>query len=173
MVEPSLPGAFSLRVTIEKAVPVPIAPAQLRSVLVRAASLPEVADRLPREPNLTIKITGDRELRRLNRDYLGHDAATDVLSFPAGEDSLQAGYLGDLAISWPAVVRQSANYAHPPDVELGLLAIHGFLHLLGWDHADFRGAADMERVTGTALRASAIEIAPARLTLGFDGDADG
>src|SRR2546429_5594536 len=119
------------------AVPAPLKPALLRSVLREAAAEPAVAAALEPagpEPELTVRVTGDRELRRLNRRFLGEDHATDVLSFPSGD--LQSGYVGDLALSWPAVARQAAASGHPPEVEAALLAVHGLLHLLPWDHAN-------------------------------------
>ena len=82
---------------------------RLRAVLRAAAGVPEVSARLSAQPALTLRVTGDRELRRLNRQFLGEDAVTDVLSFPAGEDAAEPGYLGDIALSWPAVLRQSAE----------------------------------------------------------------
>src|SRR5262249_25839207 len=103
-------------------------------VLGEAVAEPAVASAVApagAEPALTIRVTGDRELRRLNREFLGEDHATDVLSFPSGD--LPGGYLGDLALSWPAVLRQAEGFGHAPEVEAALLAVHGLLHLLGWD----------------------------------------
>lgn len=141
---------------VAKAVRCRLAPHFVRQVLNAAWSVVG-AGRTGSE--VTVRITGDRELRRLNREFLGHDEPTDVLSFPAEED----GYLGDLAISWPAVVRQSAAYGHPEAAELALLLVHGLLHLLGRDHA----TADEERAmwdeTRACLREAAVEIAVERL----------
>jgi probable rRNA maturation factor len=89
---------------------------------------------------LTILLTDDEYLRRLNNQYRGEDRATDVLSFPAGEAFPNAEemalYLGDIAISWPYAERQAAAKGHETVAELQLLAVHGALHLLGYDHAD-------------------------------------
>ncbi len=76
------------------------------------------------------RITGDAELRRLNRDFLGKDYATDVLSFPS-EDGIT---LGDLAISRQRAAAQAREYGHTLVEELELLMLHGVLHLLGMDH---------------------------------------
>ena len=142
-----------LRVAVIKAVRAPVAPAFLRSVLQAAGAEPAVAAALapavsagPGPPQLTVRITGDRELRRLNRQFLGEDGPTDVLSFPSGEPA--TGYLGDLALSWPAVLRQAGEYGHRPEVEAALLAVHGLLHLLGWDHAT---PEEERRMTALAL----------------------
>jgi probable rRNA maturation factor len=110
---------------------------------------------------MTVRITGDRELRRLNRDFLGEDRTTDVLSFPSGDAG--SGYLGDVALSWPAVVRQAARHGHAEDVEAALLVVHGLLHLLGWDHASPREEREMTRLTLACLGRAGIVPAPDRL----------
>ena len=133
--------------SVVKALRAPLRPDHLRSVLREAAAEPAVAAALGpagTAPELTVRVTGDRELRRLNRSFLREDHATDVLSFPSGDPA--GGYLGDVALSWPAVARQAAAFGHPPEVEAALLVVHGLLHLLGWDHA----APDEERAM-TAL----------------------
>ncbi len=125
----------------------------------RAASIPEVAARLPDgEATVAVRLTGDRELRRLNRDYAGEDSVTDVLSF-AGSGQ----HPGDLAISWPAAVRQSRAFGHEPETELALLCVHGFLHLLGWDHATTPERREMNRLTRAALKLSDLSLARTRL----------
>jgi len=134
-------------------------PTFVRRVLLRAAEVPEVAARLP-EPSssVAVRLTSDEELARLNRTFAGEDRATDVLSF-AGEGT----HLGDVAISWPAVVRQAQEYGHDAETELALLAVHGLLHLLGWDHTSARERREMTRLTVAALARSRIRLAPRRL----------
>jgi len=107
---------------------------------------------------MAVRITDDAELRRLNRDFSGHDAVTDVLSFQ-GDD----GHLGDLAISWPAVLRQAKIHGHSAEIELALLCVHGLLHLLGWDHTTAAQRREMTRITVAALAESGIALAPGRL----------
>jgi probable rRNA maturation factor len=87
--------------------------------------------------DLTILQTDDDHLRTLNRDYLGHDAPTDVLSFPASELDPETGafYLGDIAISIPRAAQQAQEAGHSLESEAQLLVVHGVLHLLGHDHA--------------------------------------
>jgi probable rRNA maturation factor len=80
-------------------------------------------------------ITGDTALRKLNREFLGHDYATDVLSFPAAS----AGELGDLAISAERAHAQAETYGHTLLDELRVLMLHGVLHLVGFDHESDRG----------------------------------
>ena len=144
---------------VVKAVRTPVAASFIRAVIVRAASLPEVGARLPAgELTVAVRLTGDRELRRLNREYAGEDSATDVLSF-AGEKP----HVGDLAISWPAAVRQAKAYGHDARTELALLCTHGLLHLLGWDHATTAERREMNRLTRAAMKLSGLTLAPGRL----------
>ncbi|HLH70097.1 MAG TPA: rRNA maturation RNase YbeY [Candidatus Dormibacteraeota bacterium] len=153
---------------VVKAVPAPIPPAWVRRVLTEALNEGVVAARLPRrEVGLTVRITGDRELRRLNRRFLGDDHPTDVLSFPSGD--LSSGYLGDLALSWPAVVRQAAAFGHAAEVEMALLAVHGLLHLLGWDHATPEEEREMTRLTLACLARSGLCPADGRLSTEGEG----
>ena len=84
----------------------------------------------------TCLITGDLELRRLNREFRKQDLATDVLSFPSKQT---LGFLGDIAISFEHARRQAAEYGHTVDKEIGILMLHGVLHLLGMDHEKDRG----------------------------------
>ncbi len=150
-------------IAVLKAIPVPVSPAKIRSVIETAATVPEIAARLPGDDwELALRVSGDRELRRLNRLFLGDDHATDVLSFPSG-DRAPGAHLGDIVISWPAVTRQAGEFGHSEQTELGLLAVHGLLHILGWDHLSATEEAEMNRLTLDALSRSGIELAPGRL----------
>ncbi|HYT12240.1 MAG TPA: rRNA maturation RNase YbeY [Candidatus Nitrosopolaris sp.] len=142
-----------------KAVRADVTPAFLRGVLARAAQMPEVAARLSGSRcTVAIRITSDEQMAQLNRDYAGDDHATDVLSF-AGEGD----HLGDIAVSWPAAVRQAKTFGHDVDTELGLLVIHALLHLLGWDHATGPERKEMNRLTRGALKRSRLTLARGRL----------
>jgi probable rRNA maturation factor len=69
-------------------------------------------------------------MRALNRQFRGKDAVTDVLSFPSDA----RGFLGDIVIAGGVSKRQARDAGHSPQVELRVLALHGLLHLLGYDH---------------------------------------
>jgi probable rRNA maturation factor len=84
----------------------------------------------------TCMITDDRELKRLNRMFLGKDYPTDVLSFPGGGP----GLIGELAISIERAREQAEEYEHDHVDEVRILMLHGVLHLLGMDHDSDRGA---------------------------------
>jgi len=100
------------------------------------AALDHQAESLVSE--LTIVLTDDARLKELNRDYLGIDAPTDVLSFPASEMDPETGarYIGDILISIPRAKSQAEAAGHPLESEVQLLVVHGVLHLLGHDHAE-------------------------------------
>ena len=80
--------------------------------------------------SLTVAIVPDGRVRLLNRRYRGQDRPTDVLSFPAAEPD----QLGDVVIALGVARRQAAEAGHPLGTELRVLALHGLLHLLGYDH---------------------------------------
>jgi probable rRNA maturation factor len=90
-------------------------------------------------------ITGDAELRKLNRKWRGQDYATDVLSFPAVRPPLPESRgsvsepLGDLAISLARARAQAREFGHSTEDEVRILMLHGVLHLLGMDHETDNG----------------------------------
>jgi probable rRNA maturation factor len=94
-----------------------------------------------RKCELSIVLTGDGEVRRLNRAYRNKDKTTDVLSFPLLEGKRPGPgpggilVLGDVVISLPQTRRQAAQAGKGFKEELALLVVHGILHLLGYDHA--------------------------------------
>jgi probable rRNA maturation factor len=81
----------------------------------------------------TIAVSGDQQIRKLNKKFRQHDEPTDVLSFPSGIND-QSGYLGDIVISHPRAKAQAKSAGHPVGDEMQLLVVHGLLHLLGYDH---------------------------------------
>ena len=89
---------------------------------------------------LSVLLTGDAQVRELNRKHRGKDTATDVLSFPSGSPPL----LGDIAISVDTARRQAAQYDATLQNEVNRLLIHGLLHLLGHDHIEPAERAAME-----------------------------
>ena len=91
---------------------------------------------------VSVLLTTDRTLRRLNREFRGKDKPTDVLSFPAADFSeinsraakKADAHVGDLAISLDTAARQARSFGHALEVELRILLLHGLLHLAGFDH---------------------------------------
>ena len=89
--------------------------------------------------DVTIALVSDGRMRALNRTFRGKDYATDVLSFPsdgtgASPPSAGARYLGDIVIATGVARRQADEARHAMTTELRVLALHGLLHLLGYDH---------------------------------------
>ncbi|HWB82642.1 MAG TPA: rRNA maturation RNase YbeY [Bryobacteraceae bacterium] len=84
-------------------------------------------------------LTGDAELRRLNRDFRGKDYATDVLSFPSLLRDREGTSLGDIAISLARARTQARQFGHTLEQEVQILMLHGLLHLLGMDHETDHG----------------------------------
>ena len=103
--------------------------------------------------DLSIVLADDARLHELNRDYLGVDAPTDVLSFPASETDPETDsrYIGDIIISVPYAAKGAAKAGHPLEAELQLLVVHGVLHLLGHDHAKPREKAKMWKAQAEIL----------------------
>jgi len=101
------------------------------------AFLAELTERVVGGRNVTCLITTDRKLRALNRKFLGHDYATDVLSFPSQESN---DSLGEIAISFDRAVAQASEFGHAVEDELRILMLHGVLHLAGMDHEADSGA---------------------------------
>ncbi len=79
---------------------------------------------------VSITFCDNERIQQINKAFRGIDRATDVLSFPMEDDTL----LGDIVISIPKAQEQALEYGHSFERELFFLALHGFLHLLGYDH---------------------------------------
>lgn len=122
--------------------------AGIAAAALEAAGAPEGA-------SATIAFVRDRLIQKLNRDYLGKDRPTDVLSFPSGD---RGSYLGDVVISTDAALRQSKRARHSLRREIDELIIHGILHLCGYDHEADDGQMDRlelrlrERLLGRGAR---------------------
>ena len=117
------------------------ADAMLRRALAAAAAL------VPSDGELAVVLTDDAAIRALNRDWRGKDAATNVLSFPAKEarpDRRAPRLLGDIVIAYETVAREVAADGKPFMHHLAHLAVHGFLHLVGYDHEANKDADAME-----------------------------
>lgn len=98
---------------------------------------------------VSVLITNDDGIRKLNLRYRGKDTHTDVLSFPLDEDDEHdedpemVNLLGDIVISLETAERQAEEYGHTTEREVAYLSVHGALHLLGYDHEDDKDKAEM------------------------------
>ena len=120
--------------------------------------LERAAPRKSRGRVVSVALVSDRRVRALNRRYRGLDYATDVLSFPAGANGRHrpdpAAFLGDIVIARGVARRQARAAGHGEQTEVRLLALHGLLHLLGYDHE--RDDGRMERVERRLRRAAGL-----------------
>jgi probable rRNA maturation factor len=108
------------------------------------AFLRQAASALKLEGEVSVLLTTDTEIRRLNHEFRGKNKATDVLSFPAPEPLNGTPHTaGDLAISVETAARQAEEGGHALFAELEVLVLHGVLHLAGYDHES--DAGQMER----------------------------
>ncbi len=101
-----------------------------------------------RAAELSVRVVDEDEGRQLNSDYRGKDSATNVLSFPAGEDFVVPDSaprpLGDLVLCAPVVAREAVAQGKEPASHWAHLLVHGTLHLLGYDHQQDAAATEME-----------------------------
>ena len=126
-----------------------------QDLLERAArtALEHHAARQSLDSELSIILTDDGRLHELNLNYLGVDAPTDVLSFPAAETDPETGarYIGDILISIPRAQSQADAAGHSLESEVQLLVVHGVLHLMGHDHAEAEEKARMWKAQAEIL----------------------
>lgn len=121
--------SFYINETIDCPIPPDILESTAQTVLEELSSGQEV--------DVTIAIETDQQLQQLNNQFLGIDAPTDVLSFPAADEvdpDTRHPYLGDIIISLPRSIDQAEKAGHTLQAEVQLLIIHGILHLSGYDH---------------------------------------
>jgi probable rRNA maturation factor len=131
------------------------------SAIVRRA-LRQAANALsPHPTELAIVLTDDRAIRLLNRRWRGVDAPTNVLSFAIGRAGWEHRnhdhhHLGDIVLAYQTIKREARREDKPFNHHLAHLAVHGFLHLLGYDHQSAAQARRMESTERAILRALAV-----------------
>ena len=98
-------------------------------------------EKFPNPAEISVSFTDDKSIRDLNKSYRDKDSATDVLSFPLGENGVyeknvetDSDILGDIVISMERAVEQAEAYGHSLQREIGFLTVHSMFHLLGYDH---------------------------------------
>lgn len=130
---------------------------------------------LQRDAEVTVRLVGEAEGRRLNRDYRGKDYATNVLTFVYHDTGVAAGFgsqaddaggeedgdgaqdgddvplAGDLVVCVPVVRREAAEQGKPLVAHFAHLVVHGMLHLQGYDHEEAGEAQEMERLEARVL----------------------
>jgi probable rRNA maturation factor len=137
-----------------------------KTIVKRAVLAAAEAVSTPRT-ELAIVLSDDSAIRALNRDWRGKNAATNVLSFPAAKPATRSGtrpgkarfaspYIGDIVIAYQTTAREAVAEGKPFNHHLAHLAVHGFLHLLGYDHENDRDADKMERLERRILKRLAV-----------------
>ncbi len=142
----TLPPREHIVISIEEPFDAELTEALVREWIERALD----EEGLARNAGVDVLITDNDTVRELNRDYLGIDEPTDVLSFPMAEEyggSVPDApafitppddilHLGEIIVAYPYAVKQAEEEHHPVDWEIAHLLVHGVLHLLGYDHLE-------------------------------------
>lgn len=140
-------------------------PKGLEELLSRLAALTLQQANIDPEAEIGITLVDDEQIHRLNLEYRGVDAPTDVLSFALreetpGEPDIAGGeedhLWGDVVISMETALRQSHEYGHSLEREVGFLAVHGMLHLLGYDHPTEKDRERMHMLEEAVLSAAGL-----------------
>ena len=118
-------------------------PTGIRMLVRRASAAVLTGEGFGHPAEVGVTFVDDEEIHRLNKEFRNVDAATDVLSFPLGENGVYdddpetgAKMLGDVVISVEHAVRQAEEYGHSFQREMAFLTVHSMLHLLGYDHVN-------------------------------------
>jgi probable rRNA maturation factor len=96
--------------------------------------------------DVSVLFTGDAEMQALNKRWRGLDKPTDVLSFPSDGPDIpgERAYLGDIALGYETALADAEKMDRPAEAHISHLLVHGFLHLIGYDHIESADAAVME-----------------------------
>lgn len=113
--------------------------------------------RLKPSAEISLLLCDDRRIRALNMEWRGHDAPTNVLSFPAPGEVEAAHTLGDIAVAFETTAREAKEEGKTFKDHFTHLLVHGFLHLVGFDHQNETEAEAMERIERDILGALGID----------------
>ena len=126
-------------------------PSGIRLLIRRCCHAVLAAEQFGDSAEVSVSFVNNEQIRQLNNEFRQKDTATDVLSFPLGQDgvydrNLETGalQLGDIVISIEKAVAQARIYGHSLQREIGFLTVHSMLHLLGYDHES--GGLEMVRM---------------------------
>jgi probable rRNA maturation factor len=121
------------------------------------AALEESGDELAEGAEVSLLFCDDAAIRELNRQFRGQDKPTNVLSFPGPEPVESAVFLGDIAIAHETVAREALEQGKSLEQHCRHMIVHGFLHLLGYDHEDDEEAEAMEAMETRILQRLGVE----------------
>ena len=116
---------------------------ELRELIIKCCNAALECEEFDEDASVDVTLVSNRKIREYNRDYRNIDRATDVLSFPLGEEGeydidpeTGACLLGDIVISLERAAEQAEEFGHSYEREVGFLTVHSMLHLLGYDHIE-------------------------------------
>jgi probable rRNA maturation factor len=121
------------------------------------AALEESGDVLAEGAEISLLFCDDARIRKLNREFRGLDKSTNVLSFPTLDLLETAPFIGDIAVAYETVARESEEQGRSLDQHSRHMIVHGFLHLLGYDHEDEDEAEAMEALEVRVLDRLGVE----------------
>ncbi len=118
-------------------------PSGVRLLIRRCCNAVLLMEEFDESAEISVRFVDNEQIKELNREYRDIDKATDVLSFPLGENGVYdhnpssgAALLGDIVISMQRAMEQAEEYGHSLDREVAFLTVHSMLHLLGYDHVN-------------------------------------
>ena len=118
-------------------------PSGVRLLIRRCCNAVLLMEGFEESAEISVRFVDNEQIKELNSEYRDIDKATDVLSFPLGENGVYdhnpssgAALLGDIVISMPRAMEQAEEYGHSLDREVAFLTVHSMLHLLGYDHVN-------------------------------------
>ena len=118
-------------------------PSGMRLLIRRCCNAVLLMEQFEDSAEISVRFVDNEQIRELNGEYRDIDRATDVLSFPLGENGVYdhnpssgAALLGDIVISMQRAMEQAEEYGHSLDREVAFLTVHSMLHLLGYDHVN-------------------------------------
>ncbi len=118
-------------------------PSGVRLLIRRCCNAVLLMEEFGESAEISVRFVDNEQIKELNREYRDIDKATDVLSFPLGENGVYdhnpssgAALLGDIVISMQRAMEQAEEYGHSLDREVAFLTVHSMLHLLGYDHVN-------------------------------------
>jgi probable rRNA maturation factor len=120
-------------------------------------TLAEIGTELAEDAEVSILLCNDAFIAGLNKQYRGRDTATNVLSFPSGDGPDEAHLLGDIVVAFETTAHEAQTLNKTFEDHFTHLVVHGFLHLLGYDHEEDGEAEEMEAVERQVLASLGIE----------------
>lgn len=118
-------------------------PSGVRLLIRRCCNAVLLMEEFTESAEISVRFVDNEQIKELNNEYRDMDKATDVLSFPLGENGVYdhnpasgAALLGDIVISMQRAMEQAEEYGHSLDREVAFLTVHSMLHLLGYDHVN-------------------------------------